>query len=295
MVERTVFMNFLTYVIMVLGLIIVLLPFVMVITAATQNLQEVNIVPYQFAPGNSFWDNIAAAWQRANLGVAMWNSLYTSVLITVLKVGIAALSAYAIVYFNNPLKHVFFWLVFITLMLPLEVRVVPTYNIAADVLQPINWFVALVTGIELHLEWNLLNSYTGLVLPVVATATGTFLYRQFYMTLPDELTEAAKMDGAGPVRFFIDVLLPISRTNILALGTIMFVYAWNQYLWPKLMVTDPAFKTSMVAMRALVPGENSLPEWNVSMAGALIIMLPPLIVVAVLQRWFVRGLVSTEK
>lgn len=295
MIERTPYMNIVTYAIMVLGLIIVLLPFVMVLTAATQNLQEVNTVPYQLAPGTSFWENLSAAWQRANLGVAMWNSLYTSVLITVLKVGIAALSAYAIVYFNNPLKHVFFWLVFITLMLPLEVRVVPTYNIAADVLQPVNWFVALVTGIELHLEWNLLNSYTGLVLPVVATATGTFLYRQFYMTLPDELTEAAKMDGAGPIRFFIDILLPISRTNILALGTIMFVYAWNQYLWPKLMVTDPAFKTSMVAMRALVPGENSLPEWNISMAGALIIMLPPLIVVAVLQRWFVRGLVSTDK
>ncbi len=295
MIERTPYMNILTYAIMVLGLIVVLLPFVMVITAATQNLQEVNTVPYQLAPGTHFWDNLSAAWQRANLGVAMWNSLFTSVLITVLKVGIAALSAYAIVYFNNPLKHVFFWLVFITLMLPLEVRVVPTYNIAADVLQPINWFVALVTGIELHLEWNLLNSYTGLILPVVATATGTFLYRQFYMTLPDELTEAAKMDGAGAIRFFVDILLPISRTNILALGTIMFVYAWNQYLWPKLMVTDPAFKTSMVAMRALVPGENSLPEWNVSMAGALIIMLPPLIVVAVLQRWFVRGLVSTEK
>ena len=295
MIERTPFLNAVTYAIMLVGLIIVLTPFLMVFTAATQNLQQVNTVPYQIVPGSDFWTNVSEAWDRAKLGPAMWNSLFTSTLVTFFKVAIAALSAYAIVYFNNPLRHVFFWLVFLTLMLPLEVRVVPTYNIAADVLQPVRWLVHLLTGIEFSLEWNLLNSYTGLILPLIATATGTFLYRQFYMTLPDELTEAAKMDGAGSVRFFTDILLPLSRTNILALATIMFVYAWNQYLWPKLMTTDPSYLTSMVAMRALVPGENSLPEWNVSMAGALIIMLPPLVVVAVLQRWFVRGLVSTEK
>lgn len=295
MIERTPILNIITYVIMILGLILILGPFWMIFTAATQSLPQVNRVPFNLAPGTSFLVNLQAAWDRANLGPALVNSLITSLLVMVGKISVAALSAFAIVYFRSPLRHVFFWLVFLTLMLPLEVRVIPTYNIAADVFQPLRWIIQTLTGIELDLQWNLLNSYAGLVLPLIATATGTFLYRQFYMTLPDELAEAAKMDGARPLRFFIDILLPLSRTNMLALATIMFVYAWNQYLWPKLMTTDVHYTTAMVAMRALVPSINSLPEWNVSMAGALIIMMPPLIVVAVLQRWFVRGLVSTEK
>ncbi|WP_313061823.1 ABC transporter permease subunit, partial [Agrobacterium cavarae] len=139
------------------------------------------------------------------------------------------------------------------------------------------------------------NSYAGLTLPLIATATGTFLYRQFFMTLPDELAEAARMDGSGPMRFFVDMILPLSRTNMLALTTIMFVYGWNQYLWPLLMVTDPSYKTVMMSLSSLLPSENGTPDWNVTLAGSLIIMLPPLLVVGLLQRWFVRGLVSTEK
>ncbi len=295
MIERTPLFNAVIYLIMLLGLFLIIGPFWMIFTAATQSLQEVNAVPYSTIPGNDFWKNVQAAWERANLGPALLNSLFTSLLVMTGKIALAALSAFAIVYFRNPLRHVFFWMVFITLMLPLEVRVIPTYNIAADVFEPFRWLIKAITGIELSLQWNLLNSYSGIVLPLIATATGTFLYRQFYMTLPDELTEAAKMDGARPLRFFIDILLPLSRTNMLALATIMFVYAWNQYLWPKLMTTDPSYQTAMVAMRSLIPSQNGLPEWNVSMAGALIIMLPPLVVVALLQRWFVRGLVSTEK
>lgn len=295
MIERTPILNALTYLIMILGLILVLGPFWMIFTASTQSLQQVNSVPFNMVPGSDLLENLHAAWDRANLGPALLNSLITSLLVMVGKVAVAALSAFALVYFKSPLRHVFFWMVFLTLMLPLEVRVIPTYNIAADVFEPVRWIVQSLTGIELSLQWNLLNSYSGLVLPLIATATGTFLYRQFYMTLPDELVEAAKMDGARPLRFFVDILLPLSRTNMFALATIMFVYAWNQYLWPKLMTTDVNYQTAMVAMRALVPSINALPEWNISMAGALIIMLPPLIVVAVLQRWFVRGLVSTDK
>ncbi|CAN7729132.1 ABC transporter permease subunit [Phyllobacterium sp. LjRoot231] len=295
MIERTPILNVVTYFIMILGLLLILGPFWMIFTASTQSLSQVNTVPFNFAPGADFLQNIQSAWHRANLGPAMFNSLIMALLVMIGKIVLASLSAFAIVYFRSPLRHVFFWMVFMTLMLPLEVRVVPTYNIASDVFQPVRWLIQIFTGIELSLQWNLLNSYSGLVLPVIATATGTFLYRQFYMTLPDELTEAAKMDGARPLRFFIDILLPLSRTNMLALATIMFVYAWNQYLWPKLMTTEADYQTAMVAMTTLVPNVNSLPEWNVSMAGALIIMLPPLVVVAVLQRWFVRGLVSTEK
>lgn len=295
MIERTPILNAITYFIMFLGLLLILGPFWMIFAASTQSLAQVNTVPFNFMPGADFLPNLQAAWQRANLGPALFNSLITSVLVMTGKIMVAALSAFAIVYFRSPLRHVFFWMVFLTLMLPLEVRVIPTYNIAADVFEPVRWLIQTLTGIELSLQWNLLNSYSGLVLPLIATATGTFLYRQFYMTLPDELAEAAKMDGARPLRFFIDILLPLSRTNMLALATIMFVYAWNQYLWPKLMTTEANYQTAMVAMRTLVPSVNSLPEWNISMAGALIIMSPPLIVVAVLQRWFVRGLVSTEK
>ena len=295
MIERTPIFNTLIYAILIIGLVIVLGPFWIIISAATQNLRDVNLAPIPLIPGDQFFVNIAAAWQRAHLANAMWNSLVMSVWVVIGKVTIAAISAYAIVYFRTPWRGVFFWMVFITLMLPLEVRVIPTYNVAADVWQPVRWIVETLTGIHLTMEWNLLNSYTGLVLPIIATATGTFLYRQFYMTLPDELAEAAKMDGAGPVRFFIDFLIPLSRTNMLSLATIMFVYAWNQYLWPRLMTTEIGHQTAMVAMTALVPDRLSTPEWNVTMAGALIIMAPPLIVVAVLQRWFVRGLVSTEK
>jgi sn-glycerol 3-phosphate transport system permease protein len=295
MIERTPLFDAFTYAIMFVALLFVLGPFWVIFSAATQNLRDVNLSPIPFLPGTELFNNVAAAWDRAHLGQAMWNSLVMSVFVVIGKITISAISAYAIVFFRSWWKHVFFWMVFITLMLPLEVRVIPTYNVAADALQPIKWLVNLVTGIQITTEWNLLNSQTGLVLPIIATATGTFLYRQFFMTLPDELAEAARMDGAGSIRFFIDFLLPLSRTNMLSLTTIMFVYAWNQYLWPLLMTTEPEHKTAMVAMLALVPDRLSTPEWNVTMAGALIIMLPPLVVVAVLQRWFVRGLVSTEK
>ena len=212
---------------------------------------------------------------------------------------------FSIVFFNYRLRMVFFWVIFITLMLPLEVRIVPTYSVAANALYPfqtildatgISWLIAQISGVELSLEWNMLNSYTGLILPLVATATGTFLYRQFFLTIPDELVEAAKMDGSGPFRFFIEVLLPLSRTNIAALATIMFVYAWNQYLWPLLIITDRAnYSTVVMELRRLIPGPDAIADWNVAMAGTLIVMLPPLLVVVLMQRWFVRGLISPEK
>jgi sn-glycerol 3-phosphate transport system permease protein len=165
------------------------------------------------------------------------------------KITLACITAFGIVFFNSPRRMVIFWLIFITLMLPLEVRIVPTYAVAANALSPfqkildwtgLSWLIEMAVGVRGGLEWNLLNSYTGLILPLVATATGTFLYRQFFLTIPDELVEAARMDGAGPLRFLWDILIPLSRTNIAALATIMFVYAWNQYLWPLLVITDRA-------------------------------------------------------
>jgi sn-glycerol 3-phosphate transport system permease protein len=290
---------------MVFGLFLVLVPFWVVLVAGSQSLQEVSQVPLNLWPSGHLMENLSEAWRRADLGPKMVNSLIVAVGVTVGKITLAALSAFAIVFFNFRARMLCFWLIFITLMLPLEVRIVPTYSIAANALGPlqalldtvgITALVQSLTGTQITLNWNLLNSYPGLILPLVATATGTFLYRQFFMTIPDELVEASKMDGSGPLRFFWDVLLPLSRTNMLALATILFVSSWNQYLWPMLITTDrKTFGTVVMQLKALIPAQNGTPDWNVTMAGALIIMLPPLLVVALMQRWFVRGLISRDK
>lgn len=305
MIERSPIFDFFSYAIMVLGLVIIVLPFWIVLVAGSQSLPEVARVPLHMWPSSYLFDNIATAWQRADLGPKMVNSFIVAIGVTVGKITLAALSAFSIVFFNYRGRMICFWLIFVTLMLPLEVRIVPTYSIAANALLPfqtildavgLTGLVQSLTGIQIALNWNLLNSYTGLILPLVATATGTFLYRQFFMTIPDELVEASKMDGSGPLQFFWDVLIPLSRTNMLALATIMFVSSWNQYLWPLLITTDRAnFGTVVMQLKALIPAQNGTPDWNVTMAGALIIMLPPLLVVAFMQRWFVRGLISRDK
>ena len=305
MIERSPFFDFITYVAMAIGAFLVIIPFWITFVAGSQSLQEVSQVPISLLPSDHLWENLQAAWARGDLGPKMLNSLIVAVGVTVGKITLASLSAFAIVFFNFRGRMICFWLIFITLMLPLEVRIVPTYAIAANALLPfqvildtlgISWLVQAASGIEVSLNWNLLNSYTGLILPLVATATGTFLYRQFFMTIPDELAEASKMDGASAMEFFWDVLIPLSRTNMLALATIMFVGSWNQYLWPLLITTDRAnFGTVVMQLKALIPAQNGTPDWNVTMAGALIIMLPPLLIVAFMQRWFVRGLISRDK
>lgn len=305
MIERTPILNLVTQAILLIGLLIALAPLWLVVVAASLDLRTVNTTPPPLLPGPYLLDNLQAVWARADLGPKMLNSLLVATLVAGGKVFIAALTAFAIVFFRWPFRMLAFWGIFVTLMLPLEVRIVPTYAIAANALSPLqtildvtgfSWLWQTVTGIELALEWNLLNSYTGLILPLVATATGTFLYRQYFLTIPNELVEAARMDGAGPLRFFKDVLLPLSRTNMAALGTIMFLYAWNQYLWPMLVTTDRAtYGTAVMELRHLIPSMLGEPEWNIAMAGTLIIMAPPLIVVMLMQRWFVRGLVATEK
>lgn len=305
MIERSPVFNIVTYAAMTLGLLVVLVPFWIVIVAGSQSLQEVSRVPIVLWPSSHLWENIQAAWARADLGPKMINSLIVASGVTFGKIVLASISAFAIVFFDFKARMVCFWMIFITLMLPLEVRIVPTYAIAANALLPfqvvldtlgITGLVQALSSVRIGLEWNLLNSYTGLILPLVATATGTFLYRQFFMTIPDELIEASKMDGASPVRFFFDVLLPLSRTNMLALATIMFVSSWNQYLWPLLITTDRTnYGTVVMQLKALIPTQNGTPDWNVTMAGALIIMLPPLLIVALMQRWFVRGLITRDK
>jgi sn-glycerol 3-phosphate transport system permease protein len=304
MVERTPLLDFLSQLILLLGLVIALAPFAIVAIAATHDLRTVNQVPMPLVPGHDFIHNVSEAWQRADLGRKIFNSFVFAAGVAIGKVSIASLSAFSLVFFRYRGRILIFWLIFITLMLPLEVRIVPTYAVAANVLSPyqtmlnlmgISWLLEWAFGHPVSLQWGLLNTYTGLILPLVATATGTFLYRQFFLTIPDELVEAAKMDGAGALLFYKDILVPLSKTNMAALGTIMFVWAWNQYLWPLLVTTDSDHGTAVMELRELIPGTFGIPDWNVAMAGTLIIMLPPLLVVILMQRWFVRGLIATEK
>ncbi|WP_295070607.1 ABC transporter permease subunit [Tabrizicola sp.] len=309
MIERTPILNIATHAILVFGLILILVPIWLAFVGATLSLQEVNSAPIELWPGDQLWVNLKEAWALSDFGQKFVNTLIVATGVVIGKITLACITAFALVFFNFRGRMLIFWMIFITLMLPLEVRIVPTYAVAANALTPfqtimdwtgISWLITTVSGIEVALEWNLLNSYTGLILPLVATATGTFLYRQFFLTIPDELVEAARMDGVGPLRFLWDILIPLSKTNIAALATIMFVYAWNQYLWPLLVVTDRAnYGMVVVQLSDLVPDQlttgGGTPTWHLAMAATLAVMLPPIAIVILMQRWFVRGLINTDK
>lgn len=308
MVENTPWLNFTTHAILVMGLLFLLGPMYLVFAASTQTVQEVNQIPPNLGLSDQFWVNLGEAWFTRDFQTKFINSGIVAVGVVIGKIVIACITAFGIVFFDHRLRMPIFWCVFITLMLPLEVRIVPTYAVAANALTPfqailnwtgISWLINTVSGVEVALEWNMLNSYTGLIMPLIATATGTFLYRQFFLTIPDELVEAAKMDGAGPLRFLKDILVPLSATNMAALATIMFVSGWNQFLWPLLIITDPSYEVVAVELRSLVPNINTtgggIPKWNVAMAASLLVMVPPIIVVVAMQRWFVRGLINTDK
>lgn len=306
MVEKTPILDTLTYLFLMLGIVIVGFPIIYTIIAATLPIEEVSKVPMPFIPGDQFWVNIQEAWTRGDLGTQLFNSFIMATGITFGKIVVSMIGAFSIVYFDYRFRTVAFVAVFCTLMLPVEVRILPTYEMAANLfgpLQPVwdalhlNGLVSWIAGheIEVALEWSLLDSYTGLILPLVASATCTFLFRQFFLTVPEELCEAAKMDGASAMTFLRKVLLPLSKTNIAALVVIEFVYGWNQYLWPLLITTNPKMTTAIIGLQHLIPSPEDVPEWNVALAGALIVMLPPILVVLFMQRWFVKGLVDPEK
>lgn len=306
MVEKTPILDTLTYLFLMLGIVIVGFPIIYTIIAATLSIEEVSKVPMPFIPGDQFLVNIQEAWTRGDLGTQLFNSFIMATGITFGKIVVSFIGAFSIVYFDYRFRTVAFVTVFCTLMLPVEVRILPTYEMAANLfgpLQPVwdvlhlNGLVSWVAGheIEVALEWSLLDSYTGLILPLVASATCTFLFRQFFLTVPEELCEAAKMDGASAMTFLRKILLPLSKTNIAALVVIEFVYGWNQYLWPLLITTNPKMTTAIIGLQHLIPSPEDVPEWNIALAGALIVMLPPILVVLFMQRWFVKGLVDPEK
>ncbi|PID75455.1 MAG: ABC transporter permease [Deltaproteobacteria bacterium] len=306
MVEKTPVLDTFTYVFLIVGILIVGFPMIYSLIAATLPLEDVSRVPMPLIPGDQFFENMREAWTRGNLGRQILNSFIMAAGITIGKITISIIGAFSIVYFNYRLRVVAFASVFCTLMLPVEVRIMPTFEVASNVLGPLQatctflhldrliaWFVG--NDFEMHLNWSLLDSYTGLIMPLIASATCTFLFRQFFLTVPEELCEAAKMDGASPMTFFRKILLPLSTTNIAALIVIEFVYGYNQYLWPLLITTDPNMTTAVIGLQDLIPQADDLPEWNVALSAALLVMLPPVTVVLSMQRWFVKGLIEREK
>ena len=280
MVENRPFLDFLTHAVLILGVAVIAFPVYVTFVASTVTAEDVLAAPMSLIPGPHLVDNYREALLRgagnsaAGAGKMMLNSLITALVIAIGKIAISLLSAFAVVYFKFPGRMFCFWMIFVTLMLPVEVRILPTYKVISDL--------------------AMLDTYTGLTLPLIASATATFLFRQFFLTIPDELAEAARIDGAGPMRFFWDVVVPMSKTSMAALFVIQFIYGWNQYLWPLLVTTDERMYPIVMGIKRLISGEVYI-EWNVVMATAILAMLPPAVVVILMQKWFVKGLVDTEK
>jgi len=280
MVENRPFLTIVSHIILALGVLMVAFPIYVTFVGSTHTLPDIMNAPMSLIPGDAFWDNYATALGTGGdmsgarpVTEMLWNSFVMAMVIAVGKIVISMMSAFAIVYFRFPFRMFFFWLIFITLMLPVEVRILPTFEVVAGL--------------------GLVDTYAGLTIPIIASATATFLFRQFFLTIPDELTEAARIDGAGPIRFFFDILLPLSRTNIAALFVILFIYGWNQYLWPLLITND--LETIVIGIRRMLTVGDADVRWNIVMATTLLAMIPPVLVVVLMQRWFIKGLVETEK
>jgi len=275
--------NWVAHLVILLGVAITAFPIYVAFVASTLTTQDIAQAPMPLFPGGEGLANYLQVLTQGMAGTYLsppvwqmiWNSLLVALAITGGKIVLSIFSAFAVVFFNFPGRTLFFWMIFITLMLPVEVRILPTYEVVSDL--------------------GLINTFAGLTLPLIASATATLLFRQFFLTIPDELVEAAKMDGASPMRFFKDILLPLSVTNIAALFVILFVYGWNQYLWPLLIITDNNLDTIVVGIKKMIGTGDASTDWNLVMATTMLAVLPPALVVVLMQKWFVKGLVDTEK
>jgi len=280
MVEHRPVLTLVTHAVLILGMLILAFPIYVTFVASTHTLEEI-ASQFPLLPGRHLIENYTRALTMgprdvgATVGTMMFNSLIMALGITFGKIAISLTAAYAIVYFRFRFRMFFFWLIFITLMLPVEVRILPTYKVAADL--------------------KILNSYPGLIFPLIASATATFLFRQFFMTVPDELCEAVRIDGGGPIRFFFDILLPMSRTSIAALFVILFIYGWNQYLWPLLITTDEGYYTVLIGIKRMLDVGEGQAEWHIIMASTMLGMIPPVLIVIFMQKQFVKGMTETEK
>jgi sn-glycerol 3-phosphate transport system permease protein len=283
MIENRPFLNLISHFILLFGIAIVALPIWITFVASTHDALRMTQSPIPMMPGSYFWENFKQTLFGGGLSgsetVPVWrmllNSLTMALMISMGKISISLISAFAIVYFKFPFRMGFFWMIFITLMLPVEVRILPTFEVVANL--------------------GMLNSYWGLSVPLIASATATFMFRQVFLTIPDEMLESARIDGAGPFRFFWDILLPLSRTNVAALFVILFIYGWNQYLWPLLITTDSDMTTIVMSIKQMLEAAEQSPQWNIIMMTALLAMLPPVFVVVSMQKLFVKGLTETDK
>jgi sn-glycerol 3-phosphate transport system permease protein len=282
MVENRPWLTVFSHAVLILGVVVVAFPLYVTFVASTLTLDQILTVPMPLVPGDQFLKNysqvLAAGSTKgssAAVSTMLTNSLIMALAIAIGKIAISIIASFAIVYFRFPLRNFFFWMIFVTLMLPVEVRIIPTFKVVADL--------------------GMLDSYAGLTLPLIASATATFLFRQFFLTIPEELAEAARIDGAGPMRFFVDVVLPLSKTSIAALFVIQFIYGWNQYLWPLLITSQESMYTTVIGIRRMIVGGDAANEWQLIMATAMLAMVPPAAVVVLMQKWFVKGLVETEK
>jgi sn-glycerol 3-phosphate transport system permease protein len=283
MVERRPWLTAFSHLVLIVGVLIIAFPVYITFVASTQTADAIVQSPMPMLPGSHLVENYttaltgsrAGSGSHASVGRMMVVSLVTALVISLGKIAISLISAFALVYFRFPFRMAFFWAIFVTLMLPVEVRIGPTYKVVSDL--------------------GMLNSYAGLTIPLIASATATFLFRQFFLTVPDELVEAARVDGAGPMRFFKDILVPLSSTSMAALFVIQFIYGWNQYLWPLLVTTEENMYPVVIGIKQMISGGDAQTEWNIVMATAMLAMLPPALVVMLMQKWFVKGLVDTEK
>ncbi len=282
MVGESRFGRIIAHVVLLIGVLIVAFPIYYAFVGSTLSVPEILRPPLPLLPGTHFFENYYEALfggigriGGVAVSTLLFNTTVVAVAIAVGKIVISILSAFAIVFFRFPFRMVFFWMIFITLMLPVEVRIVPTYRVMVDL--------------------GLIDTYAGLTLPLMASATATFLFRQFFMTIPGELVEAARMDGAGPMRFFWSILLPLSRTNIAALFVILFIYGWTQYLWPLLVTNDNQMNTIIIALKKMVSFADADTPWNLVMVTTVLAILPPIAVIVLMQRLFVKGLIETEK
>ena len=283
MVQNRLILDAISHLVLIFGIIIVALPIWITFVSATHDPIRMTQAPIPLMPGTYFWENFVTTLFGSGLSgsqsTPVWrmllNSLTMAMMIAVGKITISLISAFAIVYFKFPFRMGFFWLIFITLMLPVEVRILPTFEVVAKL--------------------GMLNNYWGLSIPLIASATATFMFRQVFLTIPEEMLESARIDGAKPLRFFWDILIPLSRTNIAALFVILFIYGWNQYLWPLLITTDSDMTTIVMSIKQMLEAAEQQPQWNIIMMTALLAMIPPVFVVIAMQKLFVKGLTETDK
>jgi sn-glycerol 3-phosphate transport system permease protein len=265
----------LVHALLMLSILLVGFPLYYAFVISTQSMDEATQTPQKLWPSTYLWENYTKIWNRLDMGKLLLNSTIVALAVSLGKIAISIISAFAIVYFNFRGKQIFFWMIFVTLMLPVPVRIISTYQVISQ------------------LGW--VDTYLGLTIPLIASATATFLFRQFYLTMPDELVDAAKIDGSGPLRFLWSILLPNSGANIAALFVVMFIYGWNQYLWPLMVTNSEKMKVVVVGIASTIPSGTQPPEWNLVMAVAMMALIPPVLVVLLMQRYFMHGLIETEK